>query len=211
MRPYIQNMLDGADRAAKLTDGLLAFSRKQLITKRPVDIVAIVRKAEKLIARIVGEDIGCTATLPAEEILVLADASQIEQVLMNLATNARDAMPHGGTFTVAVERVLLDEAPPAPSPAARAGTYAVISATDTGSGHDRRDPHAGFSNPSTPRRKSARGRGSACRSSTASSSSTTASSTWRANPGRDDLQDLPPRARVAGSPGRARPLTSLAA
>ena len=134
VRPYVQNMLDGADRAAKLTEGLLAFSRVQPVTRRSMDIVALVRRTEKAICRLLGEEIRCTTLLPPEEIGILADANQMEQILMNLATNARDAMPGGGTFTLAVERVLLDAPGAAAIAGGCAGTFAVISAADTGTG-----------------------------------------------------------------------------
>jgi two-component system, cell cycle sensor histidine kinase and response regulator CckA len=134
VRPYIQSMLEGTDRAAKLTDGLLTFSRKQLITKKPLDVVVLVRKAEGLIARVVGDGVRFTVVLPEDEIPILADAGRIEQVLVHLATNARDAMPRGGTFTLAVERVHLDADRAATLAGGSAGTFAVISATDTGSG-----------------------------------------------------------------------------
>lgn len=134
VRTHIKQMLDDAGRASKLTDGLLAFSRKQLIAKSPVDIVALVRTAGKAITRVIGEDVQCATILPAAEIMVLADAVQLEQVLMNLAANARDAIPHGGTFTIAVELARLGETFVGAYDGGPPGTYAVISATDTGTG-----------------------------------------------------------------------------
>jgi hypothetical protein len=133
VRPYIKQILESAGRAASLTDGLMAFSRAQQVAKKPVDIVAVVRRTGKLIARTFGAGVRCTTSLPEEEIRVLANADQLQQVLLNLATNARDAIPSGGAFTLAVDRIRLeavrrrhDGGPP--------GTCAVISATDTGTG-----------------------------------------------------------------------------
>ncbi|MHB8835670.1 MAG: PAS domain-containing sensor histidine kinase [Candidatus Methylomirabilia bacterium] len=134
VRSHLERMLDDAGRAAKLTDGLLAFSRKQSIAKLPVNLVALVRTAEAAIAGVLGEDVRCALILPEAEIPVLADAAQLEQVLMNLTANARDAIPRGGTFTIAVELVRLGEEFVGAYDGGPPGTYAVISATDNGTG-----------------------------------------------------------------------------
>jgi PAS domain S-box-containing protein len=133
-RPYITSMLDGAGRAAKLTDGLLAFSRAQTVVRKPVDVIAVVRKSARFIGGILGPGVTCITTLPEGEIRVLADVGQLEQVLMNLATNARDAIPSGGAFTLAVSLARLDETFVGAYDGGPPGTYVVISATDTGTG-----------------------------------------------------------------------------
>ena len=97
---YLDHLLAAAQRAANLTKNLLAFSRKQVMSARPVDLNAVIRGIEHLLQRIIGEDIELRTSLAGSELNMLADAGQLEQVLMNLAVNARDAMPHGGTLLI---------------------------------------------------------------------------------------------------------------
>ncbi|TAN39531.1 MAG: PAS domain S-box protein [Nitrospirae bacterium] len=136
VRLNIENMLEAAERAAHLTKDLLLFSRKQLINKRPIDLNAIVRKLEKFLARVIGEDISFQTNLPDPELRVLADAHQLEQVLMNLATNARDAMPMGGSFTLTTGQVRLNEQFIALHGYGKPEMYALITVSDTGIGMD---------------------------------------------------------------------------
>ena len=130
----IRNVLKAADRAAELTRGLLAFSRKQTINPKPVHIDSLIGNAGKLIQRIIGEDIEFGTNFLDRNLLVKADAGQIEQVLMNLATNSRDAMPDGGHLYITARQVdcrgRLGEVFDLPSP----GKYALISVSDTGTG-----------------------------------------------------------------------------
>ncbi len=135
-RPNIQQILESADRAAHLTKDLLMFSRKQPIDRRPVDLNEGIQKLGKFLARVIGEDIAFKATLSGGAIPVLADTYQLDQVLMNLATNARDAMPKGGTFLISTEQVVLNESFTAAHGLARPGKYAMISVSDTGQGMD---------------------------------------------------------------------------
>ena len=135
-RRHIQSMLDGVDRAAYLTKGLLAFSRKQSMNKRHVDLGAIAVKVEKFLARVIGEDIQYTTNIPDEPLPVYVDPNQIEQALMNLATNARDAMAGGGLFTITVERVNIDEKFIALHGYGAPGKYGMITVSDTGIGMD---------------------------------------------------------------------------
>ena len=136
LRQNIEHMLEAAERAAHLTKNILLFSRKQLSNKRPVDIDEIIRKVEKFLLRVIGEDVTCKTLLSEGAMPVLADFNQIEQVLMNLATNARDAMPNGGAFTVATERIRLDEEFAARHGYGAPGLYAMITVRDTGTGMD---------------------------------------------------------------------------
>jgi two-component system cell cycle sensor histidine kinase/response regulator CckA len=135
-RHYMEQILASSERAAGLTQGLLAFSRKQESNPQPVDLNGIVRNMRKFLERIIGEDVEMKLDIEQEGLTVLADTGQMEQVLMNLATNARDAMPDGGvlfikTGLLAAERRLLPSSP-APQPI----QYGYISVTDTGAGMD---------------------------------------------------------------------------
>jgi len=136
-RQNIEHMLAGADRAAHLTKDLLIFSRKQVSEKAPVDLNEIVGIVEKFLVRIIGEDIVCSMALHAEPIVVYADTHQLEQVLMNLATNARDAMPGGGDLVIATEQIILDDDYVAIHGYGKPGRYALLTVSDTGAGMDK--------------------------------------------------------------------------
>ena len=135
---YIDNILASSERAANLTNSLLAFSRKQVIKPRPLYANEIIANVGKLLARLIGEDIKLNLELAGRDMTILADAGQIEQVLMNLATNARDAMPSGGTLTIGTERVQLDRDFVARHGFGAPGEYAMITMADTGMGMDDR-------------------------------------------------------------------------
>ena len=139
-RIYIEHIVSSAERAAGLTHSLLAFSRKQVINPRPMDLNEIVSKVEKLLLRLIGEDIECRLRLSSQTLMVTADSLQIEQALMNLATNARDAMGAGGRFTLATGCRDMDREFLALHPGVKAGRYAWIAAADTGSGIEEKDP-----------------------------------------------------------------------
>jgi PAS domain S-box-containing protein len=98
LRAYVDMILASGERAASLTQSLLAFSRRQIIHPVEIDLNESIKKAEKLLSRLIGEDIAIKLNLSDEPLAVMADSVLIEQVLMNLATNARDAMPQGGSF-----------------------------------------------------------------------------------------------------------------
>ncbi|MFO0863990.1 MAG: response regulator [Gemmataceae bacterium] len=100
-----KEIVETAVRAANLTRQLLAFSRKQIVTVRPVQVNAIIETLERWLRRILGEDIRLTLSLDRDLGLMRADASQIEQIIMNLAINARDAMPHGGELRIQTRNV----------------------------------------------------------------------------------------------------------
>ncbi|HEY6010016.1 MAG TPA: ATP-binding protein, partial [Nitrospirota bacterium] len=134
LQKSIDQILAVSDRAARLTQGLLAFSRKQAINTRPLDVNAIVRNVESLLRRVIGEDIELTFRLAETSLTVMADSGQIEQVLINLAVNARDAMPEGGAFIITTGEMDSAEHPIGADWTGKPGRYAVISVSDTGEG-----------------------------------------------------------------------------
>jgi two-component system cell cycle sensor histidine kinase/response regulator CckA len=125
-----------AGRAAELTKQLLAFSRKQFIEPRVVDTNAIVRDIEKLLRRLIGEDVEFTIHLQPDAGNIKVDPSQLEQILMNLAVNARDAMPSGGRLILETAYVELDEAYARQHFGAQAGDFVMLVVSDTGTGMD---------------------------------------------------------------------------
>ena len=127
---HVERILAAAERAANLTSSLLAFSRKQEAELRPVNLNETVLGFHRILARLIGEDIDLSLRLAAEELVIDADPRQLEQVLMNLATNSRDAMPHGGRLAIATAAVELQDGAGVAPP----GRYAAISVSDTGAG-----------------------------------------------------------------------------
>lgn len=132
----INEIHDAALRARELTRQLLAFSRKQVLEIQPVDINAVVTGFERLLRRMLGEDIELNLSLDPTPLTASVDTSQLEQVIMNLAVNARDAMPEGGSLSIETAGVETDEKNPGLSPGLPPGRYALISVTDTGCGMD---------------------------------------------------------------------------
>jgi PAS domain S-box-containing protein len=136
LRAPAQEIAGAAQRASSLTRQLLAFSRKQMLAPTVLDLNAIVTENLKMLTRVIGEDIDLVM-VPASGLgAVRADAGQIEQVIMNLAVNARDAMPSGGKLTIATSNVSLDEEYARFHAPLRAGDYVLISISDTGFGMD---------------------------------------------------------------------------
>ncbi|HEX9021002.1 MAG TPA: ATP-binding protein, partial [Nitrospirota bacterium] len=133
---YVDQILTAADKAARLTHSLLAFSRKQIVNLRQVHLNEVISRLELLLQRVIGEDIELKTCLAPRDIAVLADSTQIEQILMNLCANARDAMPEGGTLMIETEAVELDGEYVRTHALARPGEYALISISDTGAGMD---------------------------------------------------------------------------
>ncbi len=134
LRGHVDIILASAEKAAHLTQTLLAFSRKQVMHPHAVDANTIVRNIEKLLTRLIGEDIQLETELSPEELVVMVDCGQIEQVLMNLVTNARDAMPGGGRLTITTERVEQYAEVQPGIEEHKPGSYARISVADTGGG-----------------------------------------------------------------------------
>ena len=136
LRTDVQEIYNAAQRAAALTRQLLAFSRKQVLRPHPLNLNRVVQDVQKMLVRLLGEDVEL-ATLLADELgSVLADPGQIEQVVMNLAVNARDAMPLGGKLTIETENVDLDEDYAERHVAVAPGSYVLLSVSDNGTGMD---------------------------------------------------------------------------
>ncbi len=134
--PVIENILRAAERAAGLTRSLLAFSRKQVINPVPLDLNAAVRRIEDLLRRLMGERIELKTGLAARSATVLVDPSQLEQVLLNLAANARDAMPTGGTVWLGTDDARIDDDFIRTNGFGKPGAYARLTMRDTGTGID---------------------------------------------------------------------------
>ena len=132
----IEQIINASERAAQLTRGLLAFSRKQAMAPRRTDLNEVVLRVEKFLVRIIGEDIALKTELASEALPVFVDTSQIEQVLVNLAANARDAMVGGGRFTIATGVEELDDSLVRAKVCEKPGAYAVVTISDNGRGMD---------------------------------------------------------------------------
>lgn len=135
-RLNVEQILSSADRAANLTHSLLAFSRKQIINPKPVNLNDIIKKVERLLSRLIGEDVELHTQTSDRDLTVWADSLQIEQVLMNLAANARDAMPTGGQLIIKTEAIDLHDEFMMHGGILKPGMYALLAVTDTGSGMD---------------------------------------------------------------------------
>ena len=135
-RSYIDQIVLSSERAADLTKSLLAYSRKQRITLAPRRVGDVVASTAKLLKRLVPEDIELKLDLADGTAVALLDVSQIDQVLMNLATNARDAMPNGGSLTIRTDVAQLDERFRETHGFGKPGTYVRVSVLDTGIGMD---------------------------------------------------------------------------
>ena len=133
---YPVKLLSVAERGEKLTGGLLAFSRKQVFNLQTLSTNHIIKNALSFLGMLIKSDIELKISLSENDCFIVADKSQIEQVLINLATNARDAMPKGGTLTIITEEVELDNTFVDTYHYGKPGKYALISVTDTGMGMD---------------------------------------------------------------------------
>jgi PAS domain S-box-containing protein len=133
---YVGQIRDSAERAAELTQALLAFSRKQVIVSKVVNLNEIVVHLQKMLRRILNEDIDLQLDIVPGSLNVMADSGKIEQVLMNLATNAKDAMPGGGTLSIFTSLVNMSREFLHSHGYGSSGEYACISVSDTGCGID---------------------------------------------------------------------------
>jgi PAS domain S-box-containing protein len=136
MRSDLEEIARAGMRAAELTRRLLLFSRQQVVEPRVVDLNHVLTGMEKMVHRLLGEDIDLHVVLDAELGQVLVDPGNLEQVVMNLAVNSRDAMPTGGALTIETTNVVLDEAYGAAHVGAAPGRYVMLAITDSGSGMD---------------------------------------------------------------------------
>ncbi|HEX8947548.1 MAG TPA: ATP-binding protein [Dissulfurispiraceae bacterium] len=133
---YLQGILFAAEKASRLTRALLAFSRKQTFVPKPVALNTVVEEMQKLMSKLTGEEIELKVELSKEDLVVMADAGQLEQVLLNLAANARDAMPTGGRLAIGTKSFELGSEFITRHGYGEQGRYAVISVSDTGTGMD---------------------------------------------------------------------------
>jgi len=136
LRSYVESILTSAEQATNLTQSLLAFSRKQPIKPKNIELNAVIKHVEKLLRRLIGEDIELRTKLSKTVVPVFADPGQIEQVLINLAANARDAMPEGGSLLIETDVHSDNEEFLQKFPGCSPVGYGSVSVTDTGTGMD---------------------------------------------------------------------------
>jgi len=132
-----KEIVEAGKRSAALTRQLLAFSRRQTLQPEVLDLNAVVRNLEKMLRRLIGEDINLELSLSEDLERVMADPGQIEQVIMNLSVNARDAMPKGGNLIIETANAELDEAYALNHTGVKPGKYVLLAVTDTGCGMDK--------------------------------------------------------------------------
>ena len=133
---YLQNIISAAEKAANMTNSLLAFSRKRIINIRPALLNDIIKGMERLLQRVITENVEFKTALTDKGTIIMADTGQIEQVLLNLVANARDAMPKGGTVFIKTEVVNVDEVFVRTHGYGKPGAYVLLSVSDTGIGMD---------------------------------------------------------------------------
>jgi len=136
LRGPAQEINNAAERATSLTRQLLAFSRKQMLDPKILDLNAVVTENLRMLTRLIGEDIDLVMVPGTDLGAVKADPGQVEQVIMNLAVNARDAMPHGGKLTIETSNLTVDESYGRVHAGVNPGEYVMLAISDTGSGMD---------------------------------------------------------------------------
>ena len=135
-RSAVEQIMKAGDRAAALTRQLLTFSRRTTIQPKVLDLNTLVGSLAVMLRRLIGEDVDLRLDLASDAGQVNADPGKIEQVIMNLTVNSRDAMPHGGTLTIQTANVELDEHYTATHARVKPGSYVMLSVSDTGTGMD---------------------------------------------------------------------------
>ncbi|HVN97094.1 MAG TPA: PAS domain S-box protein [Syntrophorhabdaceae bacterium] len=133
---YVDQILSASQKAADLIRELLTFSRQEAVSLKPISLHSVIKGTEKLLQRLVTEDIELRIKPSKEKIVIMADLTQIDQILMNLVTNARDAMPKGGSLTIETKMVELDDEFRRIHGYGKPGVYVLLSVSDTGSGMD---------------------------------------------------------------------------
>jgi PAS domain S-box-containing protein len=133
---YVMQIIESSERAANLTRALLAFSRKQVMSPKPLNINTVIQGMKGLLFRLIGEDVELTIRLSERDLTIMADTTQMEQVLMNLVTNARDAMPDGGNLIITTQHIKFDAEFAKAHGYSAVGDFAMISVEDTGHGID---------------------------------------------------------------------------
>ena len=136
LRRHFEKVRQQAERAAALTRQLLAFARRQILEPRDIDLNQSVVETVSLLEKVIGSNIEIQANLASDLAVVRADPTQVEQIIMNLCINARDAMPDGGSLVIETRNADFDAQSCLKKPLARPGTYALLSVTDTGTGID---------------------------------------------------------------------------
>lgn len=134
--PYVNQVLSASQKAADLTQSLLAFSRQQPVALFPLDMNNTVKEAKKLLRRLLTEDIEFRTSLAKDDMVVMADKSQMDQILFNLVTNARDAMPKGGILTITTAIAVIDNTFIKIHGFGEPGQYVQVNVIDTGMGMD---------------------------------------------------------------------------
>lgn len=134
IREHLQQIKLAGERGANLTRQLLAFSRKQVLETRLLNLNDVINDISKMLLRLIGEDVEYATNLDSKLGMIKADPSQLEQVILNLVVNARDAMPHGGRITIETKNVELDERFVRERPEVTPGAYVLMTIRDTGCG-----------------------------------------------------------------------------
>ena len=136
LHSHAEQIVKAGNQAAGLTMQLLAFSRRQMIQPKPVDLNHLITNLEKMLRRVIGEDVALYTLLSEEPVQIKADENQMAQVLINLVANARDAMPRGGALTIATKNIVLEQPLHCEGSELLPGSYVEMAVSDTGEGMD---------------------------------------------------------------------------